>query len=221
MREHRTRLGLLRTRWSAVGAAVAVTLGAGGLSMAQAAIDTGDRPVTVSIAAERILDTRVNLGLAGRFADATPRDIQVTGSVPVASGGNKTVVPADAIGVLVNVTVVTPTHEGFLSLRPSGAPGEPTTSTVNFFPGGDRAQRGNGRPEQWQDPDLGRDLIRLRQRRRPHRRRRLHHRPHPRRPLLHRGRSRRRSRTQSQLRRRLHQVPGLHQGPDRREASRR
>ena len=103
--------------------------------MAQAAIDTGDRPVTVSIAAERILDTRTALGLSGRFADATPRDLQVTGSVPVASGGSKTVVPADAIGVLVNVTVVTPTHEGFLSLRPQGATGEPTTSTVNFFPG--------------------------------------------------------------------------------------
>ena len=55
--------------------------------------------------------------------------------MPVASGGSKTVVPADAIGVLVNVTVVTPTHEGFLSLRPLGATGEPTTSTVNFFPG--------------------------------------------------------------------------------------
>ncbi len=103
--------------------------------MAQAAIDTGDRPVTVSIAAERILDTRTNLGLSGRFADGAPRDLQVTGSVPTASGGSKTVVPADAIGVLVNVTVVTPTHEGFLSLRPQGATGEPTTSTVNFFPG--------------------------------------------------------------------------------------
>ena len=135
VREHRTRLGLVRTRWSAVGAAVAVTLGAGGLSMAQAAIDTGDRPVTVTIAAERILDTRTDLGLSGRFVDGASRDLQVTGSVPTASGGSKSVVPAEAVGVLVNVTVVAPTHEGFLSLRPQGATGEPTTSTVNFFPG--------------------------------------------------------------------------------------
>ena len=135
MREHRNRVGLLRTRWAAVGAAVAVTLGAGGLSMAQAAIDTGDRPVTVTIAAERILDTRTDLGLSGRFADGAPRDLQVTGSVPTASGGSKNVVPTDAIGVLVNVTVVAPTHEGFLSLRPQGATGDPTTSTVNFVPG--------------------------------------------------------------------------------------
>jgi hypothetical protein len=135
MSQLHARRALLRTRWSAIGAAVAVTLGAGGLSMAQAAIDTGDRPVTISIAAERILDTRTDLGLSGRFADGAPRDLQVTGSVPTASGGSKTVVPADAVGVLVNVTVVTPTHEGFLSLRPQGATGDPTTSTVNFVAG--------------------------------------------------------------------------------------
>ena len=135
MSHKHTRLALLRTRWSAIGAAVAVTLGAGGLSMAQAAIDTGDRPVTVTVDSERILDTRSNLGLAGRFADATPRDLQVTGSVPVASGGSKTVVPSDAVTVLFNVTDVTPTHDGFLSLRAKDAAGEPTTSTVNFTPG--------------------------------------------------------------------------------------
>ena len=129
------RLARLRTRWSAIGAAVAVTLGAGGIGMANAAIDSGDRPVTVTIASERVLDTRTDLGLSGRFADATPRDLQITGSVPVASGGSKVVVPDDAIGVLVNVTVVTPSNDGFLSLRPSGATGEPTTSTVNFTPG--------------------------------------------------------------------------------------
>ena len=129
------RLARLRTRWSAIGAAVAVTLGAGGIGMANAAIDSGDRPVTVTIASERVLDTRTDLGLSGRFADATPRDLQITGSVPVASGGSKVVVPDDAIGVLVNVTVVTPSNDGVLSLRPSGATGEPTTSTVNFTPG--------------------------------------------------------------------------------------
>ena len=75
------RLARLRTRWSAIGAAVAVTLGAGGIGMANAAIDSGDRPVTVTIASERVLDTRTDLGLSGRFADATPRDLQITGIV--------------------------------------------------------------------------------------------------------------------------------------------
>ena len=41
--------------------------------------------------------------------------------------------PADAIGVLVNVTVVTPTHAGFLSLRPQGATGEPTKDEIIRF----------------------------------------------------------------------------------------
>lgn len=124
----------LRTRWSAVGAAVAVSLGAGGIGLTHAA-SSGERPVTITVSPERILDTRSNLGLSGRFTDAAPRDLRVTGPVPVASGGTATVVPADAVAVLVNVTVVSPTHDGFLSLRPRGASGVPTTSTVNFTPG--------------------------------------------------------------------------------------
>jgi hypothetical protein len=122
----------LRTRWSAIGAAVAVSLGAGGFGLANAAIGSGEKPVTITIEPERILDTRVNLGLAGRFNDATPRELQVTGNVNVAPSGSKVVVPADATGVIVNVTVVLPTDGGFLSLRPSGAAGAPQTSTVNF-----------------------------------------------------------------------------------------
>ena len=130
------RLARLRTRWSAVGAAVAITLGAGGVGLANASIGSGEKPVTITIEAERILDTRVNLGLNGAFASDTPRDLQVTGSVPVASGGNKVVVPDGAAGVIVNVTAVNPSADGFLSLRPKGAAGSPTTSTVNFGPGG-------------------------------------------------------------------------------------
>lgn len=135
MSTQHTHLARLRTRWSAIGAAVAITLGAGGFGLAQAAVSTGEKPITVTIEAERILDTRDNLGLAGKFAHATPRDLQVTGEVAVAPSGMKTVVPADAVGVLVNVTVVSPSHAGFLALRPAGATGAPDTSTVNFFPG--------------------------------------------------------------------------------------
>ncbi len=125
----------LRTRWSAIGAAVAISLGAGGLGLAEAALGSGGKPVTVTITPTRILDTRTDLGLTGRFTDAAPRELAVTGVVPVAPSGAATVVPVDASGLLVNVTVVRPTHAGFLALRPGGATGEPTTSTVNFFPG--------------------------------------------------------------------------------------
>lgn len=132
------RLARVRTRWSAIGAAVAITLGAGGIGIAQAGIESGDKPVTVTTESKRIVDTRDNLGLAGAFAKDTPRDVQVTGSVDVATptgSVKETVVPTGATGVLVNVTVVTPTDGGFLTLRPAGATGKPTTSTVNFTTG--------------------------------------------------------------------------------------
>lgn len=128
----------LRTRWSAIGAAVAITLGAGGIGIAQATIDSGDRPATVTVDAERILDTRADLGLSGSFVKDTPRDVQVTGAVEVATSSGtatKTVVPDGATAVLVNVTVVLPTDQGFLTLRSADAVGEPSTSTVNFQAG--------------------------------------------------------------------------------------
>ncbi len=140
MTSHDRSLARLRTRWSAIGAAVAITLGAGGIGLAQAAVDSGDKPITVTVDSKRILDTRTNLGLAGAFAKDTPRDVQVTGAVDVATATgttNETVVPAGASAVLVNVTVVTPTDIGFLTLRAGGAAGAPSTSTVNFAaPGG-------------------------------------------------------------------------------------
>ena len=127
---------LTRTRWAAVGAAVAITLGAGGVSLSQAAISSGEKPVVVTVDTTRILDTRTGLGLAGgRFVDSTPKDLQVTGNVPIAPSGTATVVPDGAVGVLVNVTVVAPDSKGFLSLRAGGATGVPSTSTVNFEAG--------------------------------------------------------------------------------------
>lgn len=127
--------GTTRTRWAAIGAAVAITLGGGGVGIVSATMSSGDKPVFVSIEPTRILDTRNNVGLTGRFADAVPRDLQVTGSVPVAGGGARTVVPAGATGVALNVTVVNTSSDGFLSVRPSGATGEPLTSNVNFVSG--------------------------------------------------------------------------------------
>lgn len=124
-----------RTRWAALGAAVAVTVGAGGLGIAGAAIDSGDKPVTITVEATRLLDTRIGIGLAGRFVDAAPRELQITGTVPVAPSGTRTVVPDGAVGVLVNVAVVAPGSSGFLSLRTGGASGFPTTSTVNYLAG--------------------------------------------------------------------------------------
>lgn len=124
-----------RSRWAAIGAAVAVTFGGGaGIHLAGAA--TSDPSSLVSITPTRILDTRdpVDLGLAGPFVSAVGQDLQVTGPVPT-PGGTQTVVPDGATGVLLNVTVVQPTAAGFVSVRPAGTPGPPETSSLNFEAG--------------------------------------------------------------------------------------
>lgn len=124
---------LWRSRWAAIGAAVAVTFGAGGLFAVNAASPESS---TVAIEPVRILDTRdpVNVGLAGPFVSPVAQDLKVTGSVSTTTG-TKTVVPAGATGVFLNVTPVGSTAAGFISVRPANASGLPSTSNVNFTTG--------------------------------------------------------------------------------------
>ena len=130
-----TRTSLWRSRWAAIGAAIAVSLGAGGMLVAQAAPGPAESTI-VNVTPERILDTRdpVNLGLAGPFVSPVAQKLQVTGSVPTATG-TKVVVPAGATGVLLNVTAVGATANGFISIRPGDATGAPTTSSLNVTAG--------------------------------------------------------------------------------------
>jgi hypothetical protein len=124
--------GLWRSRWAAIGAAVAVTLGAGGLFVAQAATDTSSSFVAVN--PTRILDTRSGIGLTGPFVSGVPRTLRVTGSIDTAVG-TRVVVPAGATGVVMNVTLVRPEAAGFISLRPGNATGQPTTSSLSASSG--------------------------------------------------------------------------------------
>jgi len=73
----------------------------------------------------RILDTRTDVGLAGPFVSGVSQKLRVTGAA----------VPAGATGVLLNVTVVGPSADGFLSVRPGDATGAPSTSSLNFTAG--------------------------------------------------------------------------------------
>ncbi len=120
-----------RSRWAAVGAAVAVSLGGGGLFLANAAPGPAESTI-VNVTPTRVLDTRdpVNLGLPGPFTSPTSQKLQITGNVPT-SGGNAVVVPVGATGVLLNVTAVSPQAAGFVSIRPGNAVGAPTTSSLN------------------------------------------------------------------------------------------
>jgi hypothetical protein len=117
------RRGLWRSRWAAIGAAVAVTLGGGGLFVANAASSVPSSVVTITPV--RKLDTRTGLGLSGPFQSMVPRKLTITGGP----------VPIGATGVLLNVTVVAPSARGFLSVRPGNATGMPSTSSLNFEAG--------------------------------------------------------------------------------------
>lgn len=123
----------MRARWAAVGAAVAVSIGGGGVWMAHAASPPSS---VVLIEPARILDTRdgTDLGLPGPFTSAVAQDLQVTGEIPTANG-DQTVVPDGATGVLLNVTPVGAEADGFISVRPAEAAGDPTTSSLNFTAG--------------------------------------------------------------------------------------
>lgn len=133
------RTGAWRSRWAAVGAAVAVTLGAGGLLAVDAA--SSEPSSYVAIDPTRILDTRTDVGLAGPFVSGVGQKLQVTGSVPTQPPGgaaaiDQEVVPETATSAVFNVTVVGPQTKGFLSIRPGDADGLPATSNINFGPGG-------------------------------------------------------------------------------------
>jgi subtilase family serine protease len=77
----------------------------------------------------RVLDTRVGTGLSGPFGSHAARTFQVTGN-----GG----VPANATAVTGNLTVTGQTSSGYLFIGPV-ANNNPTSSTLNFPVGDDRA----------------------------------------------------------------------------------
>ncbi|MEO1059079.1 MAG: hypothetical protein AAFY28_19390 [Actinomycetota bacterium] len=122
----------MRTRWAAIGAAVAVTLGGGGLALVDAAKDSGDRPVTVFLDEPcRLRDTRTSQGVGGRTAPLGPAEAYtVKGTGP--SGDCN--VPADAVGLITNVTATDATANTNLRFYPTGG-SIPETSNLNPRPG--------------------------------------------------------------------------------------
>lgn len=135
----RKRRGVQRSRWAAIGAAVAITLGAGGMVAVNAESSAPSSVITVEPA--RILDTRTGVGLSGPFFSGVSQKLQVTGTVPTQPPGNGApvnteVVPAGATAVILNATVVRPSTRGFLSIRPGDASGNPATSNINWAAGG-------------------------------------------------------------------------------------
>ncbi len=119
-----------RSRWAAIGAAVAVTLGAGtALHYASAAPGDVVTNSFVTIAPTRVLDTRPapeNVGgFVGPLSSGQTHTFAVTGVAGV---------PANASAVVMNVTVTGTNASSFLTVYPAGAT-RPTASNLNWGSG--------------------------------------------------------------------------------------
>jgi hypothetical protein len=118
-----------RSRWGAIGAAVAVSFGAGGFGIASATIGSGERAVFVPITPCRLMDTRVAPDTVGpRTSPLGPAD---TYSVPVVGANGLCNLPPDATSIVMNVTAVAPTAGSFLTVFPTGV-SRPLASNLNY-----------------------------------------------------------------------------------------
>jgi hypothetical protein len=119
-----------RSRWAAIGAVVAITLGAGtAVRIASAAPGDVVQTSFVPLPPTRILDTRpapANTGgITGPVGPGATISFQVTGV-----GG----VPANATAVMLNMTADGTTAGSFLTVFPAGTP-LPTASNLNWSAG--------------------------------------------------------------------------------------
>jgi hypothetical protein len=124
----RTDGGLLRTRWAALGAAVAVAIGGASLGVVRASISEGERAVYVPINPCRLADTRsgsVNVG-----DRSTPLRARETHTFRVHGRNGNCNIPADATAIVANVTAVSPTATTFITMWPAER-GRPAASSLN------------------------------------------------------------------------------------------
>jgi hypothetical protein len=124
--------GMLRSRWAAIGAAIAVALGGGGLGLAYATASSGERAIYLPINPCRLTDTRPAPDTVG--ARTTPLG---TGETYTLAGwgnvGNCTL-PNGTAGLALNVTAVGATSPTYLTLWPSDGT-RPLSSNLNPWPG--------------------------------------------------------------------------------------
>jgi hypothetical protein len=130
---------LARSRWAGIGAAVAVSLGAGGIGLIAHAAGSSAPSSFVSIAPCRLFDTRpAPLTVGNRSTPLNGGEEfvrQVTGS-----NGNCLNIPANATGISYNLTVPTSAN-GYLTVYPADAT-RPLASSIN--PVGGEGVKANG-----------------------------------------------------------------------------
>lgn len=131
-RTNNTIRGHHRSRWAAIGAAVAVTVGAGGFGLASAAPDHGENPVLIPITPCRLLDSRPGAPGGGPFAGtkigpATTWDVDAHGT------NGQCDIPSNALAVSANVTGLNASQTTFITLWPEDEP-LPLASNLNLAP---------------------------------------------------------------------------------------
>lgn len=99
--------------------------------MARAAIGSGERDAFVPVTPCRLLDTRPGTTVGPRstpLVGGTVADFNVRGA------NGSCFIPADALAVQMNVTILNPTAVGYLTMWPSDA-SQPTASHLNWVSG--------------------------------------------------------------------------------------
>jgi hypothetical protein len=124
-------MSLLRTRWAAIGAAVAVTLGAGGIGLASAT-NPSDAVTFVPITPCRLFDTRPDFQVGTRSAPLGPGDIHTVRAT--GNNGDCTDIPTSATAVSMNMTSTNATAPTFLTVWAAGEM-RPDASSMNPVPG--------------------------------------------------------------------------------------
>lgn len=121
-----------RARWAAIGAAVAVSLGAGGLGIARATAPDG-ASAYVPMVPCRLVDTRPGSNVGPRVGPLVGPDAELTvdGWSDVAGDCD---LPAGTTGLQLNVTAIGASQLTNLRFYPEGAD-TPTASNLNPAPG--------------------------------------------------------------------------------------
>ncbi len=121
-----------RARWMPAAAAVVAVLLSGGVLTTSASVDSGERSAFVPIAPCRLLDTRPGSDNVGtRSTPVGPGEVLVA---DVRGANGNCTIPTDAIGVVMNVAIVQPSNDSFLTVYPADAP-RPLAANLNWVAG--------------------------------------------------------------------------------------
>jgi len=124
-------ISAFRSRWAAIGAAVAVCLGAGGIGITQATTSSGEMPVYLPIEPCRLADTRPDFLVGPR---ATPLGADEAYTLSGWGTVGECTLPNGSTALSLNVTAVDATQPTFLTLYPADAT-RPNASHLNPAPG--------------------------------------------------------------------------------------